>query len=294
MGAPIHSQAQLVTYSWTDEVGAGQGEVAPEELYNTVFVSTNRGFLHGFDVSSDSNPAKRELFRFIPPELLSNLPALQRGDLADGTGTGKPLLYGLDSTWTVFRYDAWKLDQTTNVFERDDRIEAVDDPVYPDDDFVFLYGGMRRGGKNIYALDVSSVVGDPISNFGPKYKFAIIGGNSRSNGSPYYNMGQTWSQPTLGQINVEGVRTPVIIFAGGYAAGYYSYKWAEVLSADAFSRFDEEPLTISKKIGQEFLENILEKGGSAPAADLFARFRGREPSIEALLYYSGISAEGEN
>lgn len=78
------------------------------------------------------------------------------------------------------------------------------------------------------------------------------------------------------------------IFAGGYAAGYYSYKWAEVLSADAFSLFEERGI-FDRKTGASFLHNILEKGGSKDAMDLFTAFRGREPKIDALLRHSGIS-----
>ncbi|MBU0499925.1 MAG: oligopeptidase A [Gammaproteobacteria bacterium] len=78
------------------------------------------------------------------------------------------------------------------------------------------------------------------------------------------------------------------IFAGGYAAGYYSYKWAEVLSADAFSLFEERGI-FDPETGQSFLRNILEKGGSADAMDLFVAFRGREPAIEPLLRHSGIA-----
>jgi len=77
------------------------------------------------------------------------------------------------------------------------------------------------------------------------------------------------------------------IFAGGYAAGYYSYKWAEVLSADAFSKFEENGI-FDRVTGNEFLECILETGGSERAVDLFARFRGREPRIDALLSHSGL------
>jgi oligopeptidase A len=80
------------------------------------------------------------------------------------------------------------------------------------------------------------------------------------------------------------------IFAGGYAAGYYSYKWAEVLSADAFSLFEEEGI-MNKTTGQKFIENILSCGSSKSAADMFRAFRGRDPKIDALLRHSGITSE---
>lgn len=79
------------------------------------------------------------------------------------------------------------------------------------------------------------------------------------------------------------------IFAGGYAAGYYSYKWAEVLSADAYARFEEEGI-FNPQTGRDFLTKILEKGGSRDAKTLFREFRGREPEISALLRHSGIAA----
>jgi oligopeptidase A len=77
------------------------------------------------------------------------------------------------------------------------------------------------------------------------------------------------------------------IFAGGYAAGYYSYKWAELLSADAFSLFEERGI-FDHDSGRAFREHILERGGSAEPMDLYRRFRGREPTIAALLRHSGI------
>lgn len=79
------------------------------------------------------------------------------------------------------------------------------------------------------------------------------------------------------------------IFAGGYSAGYYSYLWAEVLSSDAFSRFEEDGI-FNTETGQSFLNNILEMGGSEEPMELFKRFRGREPEIDALLRHSGINA----
>jgi oligopeptidase A len=79
------------------------------------------------------------------------------------------------------------------------------------------------------------------------------------------------------------------IFAGGYAAGYYSYKWAEVLSADAFSKFEENGV-FHRQTGEEFLHNILEQGGAYEPMELFVRFRGRKPKIDALLRHSGLAA----
>ncbi len=77
------------------------------------------------------------------------------------------------------------------------------------------------------------------------------------------------------------------IFAGGYAAGYYSYKWAEVLSADAFSLFEERGV-MDRQTGLRFRRDILEQGGARDAAELFRQFRGREPANDALLRHSGI------
>ncbi|MCH9698839.1 MAG: oligopeptidase A [Gammaproteobacteria bacterium] len=82
------------------------------------------------------------------------------------------------------------------------------------------------------------------------------------------------------------------IFAGGYAAGYYSYKWAEVLSSDAFSLFEENGI-FDKKTGKHFLTSVLEKGGSQQALDLFVAFRGRQPEIHALLRHTGIVDQTE-
>jgi oligopeptidase A len=84
------------------------------------------------------------------------------------------------------------------------------------------------------------------------------------------------------------------IFAGGYAAGYYSYKWAEVLSADAYSAFEEaasrDGNVVSAETGKKFHAEILAVGGSRPALESFKAFRGREPNIDALLRHSGMAA----
>jgi oligopeptidase A len=79
------------------------------------------------------------------------------------------------------------------------------------------------------------------------------------------------------------------IFSGGYAAGYYSYKWAEVLAADAFSAFEEGGI-FNREVSSRFLSSILEKGGSLDAMDAFVEFRGRKPQIEPLLKQLGLAA----
>ncbi len=78
------------------------------------------------------------------------------------------------------------------------------------------------------------------------------------------------------------------IFAGGYAAGYYSYKWAEVLSADAYSLFEEVGV-LSPEAGARFRDEVLARGGSRPALDSFVAFRGRPPQIDALLRHNGMT-----
>jgi len=77
------------------------------------------------------------------------------------------------------------------------------------------------------------------------------------------------------------------IFAGGYASGYYGYKWAEVLDADAFSVFKEKGL-FNKEVAKSFRENILERGGTEHPMILYKRFRGQEPTVDALLERSGL------
>ena len=78
------------------------------------------------------------------------------------------------------------------------------------------------------------------------------------------------------------------IFAGGYDAGYFSYKWAEVLSADAYAAFEEAGSPFDPETGRRYLEEILSVGGSRPAIESFVAFRGREPKVDALLRHNGM------
>ena len=77
------------------------------------------------------------------------------------------------------------------------------------------------------------------------------------------------------------------IFAGGYAAGYYSYKWAEVLSSDAYGAFEEGGV-LNPEVGARFRKEVLAAGGSRPALESFVAFRGRKPQIDALLRHNGM------
>ena len=82
------------------------------------------------------------------------------------------------------------------------------------------------------------------------------------------------------------------IFAGGYAAGYYGYKWAEVLSADAFAAFEEAGLDDERataQLGRRYRDSFLAQGGSRPAMEVFRAFRGRDPDTSALLRHSGLA-----
>jgi oligopeptidase A len=79
------------------------------------------------------------------------------------------------------------------------------------------------------------------------------------------------------------------IFAGGYAAGYYSYKWAEVLSSDAYGAFEEAGV-LNPEVGARFRREVLAAGGSRPAIESFVAFRGRKPQIDALLRHNGMTA----
>lgn len=82
------------------------------------------------------------------------------------------------------------------------------------------------------------------------------------------------------------------IFAGGYAAGYYGYKWAEVLDADAFSLFNERGI-FNREVASSFRHDLLEKGGSEDPMTLYVRFRGHEPDSQALFERMGISIQHE-
>lgn len=166
-GDPLHSVPLMVNYGGNSE-------------NNIVFVSNNAGMLHAIDVSDGS-----EKFAFMPHDFLSRADEVTTHTLGlNGDNTRQS--YRLDGSWISWRKPG--------------------DSVTDKPDAVYIYGGMRRGGRNYYALDVSSLSS-------PKMKFPVIEGGQ----GKFDDLGQTWSTPTLTQIPFgEGGKKPVLIFGGGY------------------------------------------------------------------------------
>lgn len=155
---------------------------------STIFVSTNEGMLHGIDTETGN-----ELFSFIPKSLLKNQYKRYRNKVGSH-------IYGLDSTWIAYRHDSDKNGVIGN----------------SDNDFVYLYGGMRRGGKEYYSIDVTNIHnGNTKTARYPRMNFVI----SPEKGIEFAKMGQTWSIPVLARIRYSGSERIVMIFGGGYDQG---------------------------------------------------------------------------
>lgn len=169
-GDALHSAPVLVNYG-----GSANN--------NMVFVSTNGGMLHAIDTDDGS-----ENYSFMPEEFISQAEKYT-SDTFPLTNDNRRQTYGLDGSWVT-----WRKPNAT-------------DPVTGKPEHVYLYGGMRRGGRTYYALDVSS-------KNSPKVKWKIDGG--QTNG--FSDLGQTWSAPTLTQIMVGDDKVPVLVFGGGYSA----------------------------------------------------------------------------
>lgn len=174
LGAALHSQPVLINYGYT---ATGNPEDANDPNYqkNYVFFSTLQGSLHAIDAKTGA-----EVFNFIPSEKLGTLESQFENE-----GQVLPE-FGLDSTWTYYRKDK----------DLNGQINTGDS--------VYLYGGMRMGGSNYYALNVTSFAS-------PSLLFAIQGGSAN-----YPRMGQTWSQPVLATIRYGDRSRTVLVFGGGY------------------------------------------------------------------------------
>jgi type IV pilus assembly protein PilY1 len=185
MGDPLHAKPVLVTYG---------GDDASPDI--TLFAGTNEGALHAINPSNGS-----EVFTFVPQELLPNLKKLYD----DSASVAHP--YGLDGPLTVWMND---LNDNGVVFDSGGTLETGE--------HVYLYQGMRRGGSNYYALDVTT-------RTAPKLKWIIKGGAGGTAG--FSELGQTWSAATKAKIKVGGADTTVMIFGGGYDEGQDSNSLAQ-------------------------------------------------------------------
>ena len=166
MGDPLHGQPALVQYG---------GDDADPDL--TAYVATNDGYLHAVNTQLAGGT---EVFSFVPAELLSRLQVFYEDDAT----VQKP--YGIDGTVVPWVYD------------------ADEDGIIETGDYVYIYFGMRRGGNNYYAMDVTD-------RTNPRLKWVIQGGSG-----DFAELGQTWSKPVLRKIKLAGVDTRVLIFGGGY------------------------------------------------------------------------------
>ena len=175
-GDPLHSEPRLVNYGYLGDLDEARNDSDKQD--NVLFVSTNDGMLHALDAKSGE-----EYFTFMPGEQAAM--ASKRYSQPPLDADNNRTTYGLDGSWTVWRQP--DPDNLTDV------------------DKVYLYGGMRRGGRNYYALDVSN-------KNKPRWLWRIRGGSG-----DFVELGQTWSAPTLGQVMIDGDPIPVLIFGGGYS-----------------------------------------------------------------------------
>ncbi|PIE42570.1 MAG: hypothetical protein CSA49_00295 [Gammaproteobacteria bacterium] len=189
-GAIVHSQPAVVNYAFRVNGDA-------VEYDNVIFVSGNDGFLR--IINADTG---KEQSSFFPASLVKNIPAMYRQSQG-------ALAYGLDSTWTPWRQDLPRQNRS------DGQIKGK--AGFPDDGagFVRLYGGMRRGGRSYYFLDVTN-------RKAPELLAEIKGGEAATDSGPFARMGQTWSQPALAKIKINGKPVAVAVFGGGYDPDYDS------------------------------------------------------------------------
>lgn len=190
VGDALHTQPRDITY-YADSTGS--------VVDKTVFFTTNDGFLHAIDADDGTTE-----FAFIPEELLSNLKFYRDGFVSGGTLK----VYGMDGPMTVWHNDA----------NNDGDVLQADNGSADANEHIYLYLTMRRGGNNIYALDVTD-------RSNPELKWVIEGDldndhqrDTRTANPNFNELGQTWSAPLLARVNWNGAERQVLLFGGGYDA----------------------------------------------------------------------------
>ncbi len=216
MGLPDGSPVRDAALDWIQNAPMGDALHSKPVIVNypnrrVVFVMTNQGFIHAIDatrpadISSGDHGGGQELYAFMPKELLSNLPELSNDTDGDGH------IYGLDGGITLWHND------------------GNNDGIVNQADTVKLVFGMRRGGTNYYALDVTSPTV-------PKLAWQISGGKA-----PFEKLAQTWSRPSLVSVNDAGATSRVLLFSGGYDAAALDGKSIAIPSSgNAIYMVDED------------------------------------------------------
>lgn len=235
-GDPLHSEPRLVNFGF--EGTFEQAVLDDSRQKNVAFITTNGGALHAVEPDTGY-----ELFTFIPPEELLKTEARFQNEQLDGSDPQRTT-YGLDGGITVWRKAA---------------SDGSGQPAH-----VFLYMGQRRGGRAYYALDVSDMqtskaeldaAGTPTP---PTLLWKIQGGVA-----PFEKLGQTWSQPTLAQIKVNGQKVPVLVFGGGYSAADHDTA-GSVSSGDAMGN----AIYIVNAYTGELIWSASNSGATATNADM--------------------------
>lgn len=197
MGDPLHSVPRLVTYKCNTFTDSTYTNCASEE--QSAFIGTNEGFVHAFNTNTGD-----EQMAFMPQELLRNIKALKANERST---TAMPRAYGMDNTVAL-----WVNDLNGNGVIYGGKNPAASPPALlgsglNDNEFVYAYATMGRGGRNLYSLDVTDTAS-------PKLRWFITPSTPG-----FSRLGQTWSTPVVTTINVNGTKTKVLMFAGGYDEG---------------------------------------------------------------------------
>jgi type IV pilus assembly protein PilY1 len=198
VGDPLHSVPRLVTYKCNSFTDTALTECASEE--QSVFVGTNEGFVHAFDTNTGD-----EQMAFMPESLLSNIKTLKANATTPQTGRQ----YGMDNTVAIWVND---LNRNGVIYGGRDPSKTtqtgqLNGGGLNSGEFVYAYATMGRGGRNLYSLDVTDINA-------PKMRWFITPSTPG-----FSRLGQTWSTPVITKIDINGSKTPVLIFAGGYDDG---------------------------------------------------------------------------
>ena len=193
MSDPLHSVPRLVTYKCNSFTDSSLTQCASEE--QSVFVGTNEGYVQAFDTNNGD-----EQMAFMPQELLANIKKLKTNGKT--SNAGRP--YGMDNTVAL-----WVNDVNGNGVIYGGRDPSASTPTLlpggvNSGEFVYAYATMGRGGRNLYALDVTDIAN-------PKMRWFIT-----PTTPGFARLSQTWSTPVVTKIDINGTKTPVLIFAGGY------------------------------------------------------------------------------